>query len=212
MFLGVVKNNVLKKIASVFVTVILCISIALCCITIVKSALGMDKSIFGMRVFYLVSGSMEPTIPTGSAVLVRKCNSYKMDDVITFSSTDSRIYGYANTHRIVGINEENGQREYITKGDANPVADSTTVKENAIYGKVLCHTGRARWLGTLIGMLTTPLGFIAVIVVPVMAIIAVVMRNFTKEYKKAIAEEAKKNAESPAQAENMTNTDPNERE
>ena len=196
-----------KKIVSIIIAVILCISVGLCCITVVKSALGLDKSLFGLRVFYLVSGSMEPTIPTGAAVLVHKNAEYEVNDVITFESSDSYIYGLPNTHRIVGCTEINGQKAYITKGDANPVADTMAVKESAIYGKVICHTGKIRWLGTLIGMLTTPLGFIAVIVLPILLIVAILMRDFKKEYKAALAAEVESAAgAAPAngQSENET--------
>ena len=195
-----------KKILSIIIVVNMCISVLLCSIVIVKSALGMDKSVLGFRVFYLVSGSMEPTIPTGAAVLVHKSDDYQIDDVITFVSADASIYGYANTHRIIGEMEENGQKAYITKGDANPVADETIVPQDAIYGKVVWHTGRMHWLGTFIGMLTTPLGFITIIILPIMAIVAVLMRDFTNEYKAALAEELASAAQpvpsaEPAQAE-----------
>ena len=161
----------------------------LCCTVIIKSALGYDKSIFGYRVFYIVSGSMEPTIHTGAAVLVQKSDEYVLDDIITFESSDSAIYGYPNTHRIIDVAEENGKKVFTTKGDANPIADGYTVSEDAIYGKVVFHTGEMYWLGTLIGMMTTPLGFITVIILPILAIIAIMIRDFTKEYKAALVAE-----------------------
>ncbi len=161
----------------------------LCCTVIIKSALGYDKSILGYRVFYIVSGSMEPTIHTGAAVLVQKSDEYVLDDIITFESSDSAIYGYPNTHRIIDVAEENGKKVFTTKGDANPIADGYTVSEDAIYGKVVFHTGEMYWLGTLIGMMTTPLGFITVIILPILAIIAIMIRDFTKEYKAALVAE-----------------------
>ena len=182
--------TMLKKIVSVIIAIVLGISIALCCTVMVKSVLGMDKSLFGMRFFYLVSGSMEPTIPAGAAVVVKKGSSYEIGDVITFESSDAAINGFPNTHRIVERTEVNGRMVYTTRGDANPVADEAPVTETAIYGKVIMHTGKAMWLGTLIGMLTTPLGFITVIILPVLVIVAILMRDFTREYKAALAAEA----------------------
>ena len=179
----------LKKVLSVIIAIILSISVLLCCTVIIKSALGYDKSILGYRVFYIVSGSMEPTIHTGAAVLVQKSDEYVLDDIITFESSDSAIYGYPNTHRIIEVVEENGENVFITKGDANPVADIYTVPKDAIYGKVVFHTGEMYWLGTLIGMMTTPLGFITVIILPILAIIAIMVRDFTKEYKEALIAE-----------------------
>ena len=178
-----------KKVLSVIVAVILALSMILCCTVIIKSALGYEKSIFGYQVFYIVSGSMEPTIPTGAAILVRKSEQYEINDIITFESSDSAIYGYPNTHRIIDAVEENGKTAFITKGDANPTADAYLVTEDTIYGKVVCHTGKMYGLGTLIGMITTPFGFLTVILLPILLIVAVLVRDFTKDYKAALAAE-----------------------
>ena len=181
----------LKKILSGFVAVILALSVALCCTVVVKNALGLDKSIFGFRLFYIVSGSMEPTIPMGAAIVVHKSDAYHMDDIITFISSDTAIYGRPNTHRIVGQTEIDGQKAYITKGDANPIADELPVLEKDVYGKVVFNTGELYGLGTVLGMMTTPLGFVTVIILPILVIIAIMIRDFTKEYKEALAEEAR---------------------
>jgi hypothetical protein len=38
-------------------------------------------------------------------------------------------------------------------------------------------------VGTLLGLLTTPMGFIAVIMLPLLGLTMVLLRDFTKEYK-----------------------------
>ena len=169
----------MKKIISVLVTCILVCSIALCAIVTGKSMLGYEPTIFGLRCFYLVSGSMEPTIPTGSAVIVRKNNTgvYETGDVITFRSAEEAIYGMPNTHRIVEVVENGSGYIYITKGDANSSIDTTPVSGDQIYGKVIWNTGRMKWVGTLLGLLTTPMGFMAVIMLPTLALTVVLLRD-----------------------------------
>lgn len=178
----------MKKVISILVTCLLVISTTLCAVVAIKTATGHEPTILGHRCFYLVSGSMEPTIPTGAAVIVREnpAGTYEVGDVITFRSAESAIYGKPNTHRIVQVIAEGGEYCYITKGDANNTVDSATVRQQQIYGKVIWNTGSMLWVGTLLGLLTTPMGFLTVIVLPLLAITVVLMRDFTKEYKKAL--------------------------
>ena len=184
----------MKKVISVLVTVLLIASTALCSLVAMKSVMGKDASLFGLRCFYLVSGSMEPNIPMGAAVIVRKNPSgvYEEGDVITFLSYDQAIYGMPNTHRIAEVISEGGRQLYVTKGDANSHVDTDLVTTEQIYGKVIWNTGSMKWMGTVLGLITTPMGFMTVIILPLLGITAVLMRDFTKEYKKALESSAKK--------------------
>lgn len=90
--------------------------------------------VFGYQIYNVVSGSMEPAIPTGSLVYVSKTEpaDLKTDDVIAFySSADT---GAIITHRIVKNQVVSGQ--IITKGDANAAEDMIPVKYGQVLGKV----------------------------------------------------------------------------
>ena len=178
----------MKKIISILVTALLILSTVLCSILAIKTATGREPTILGLRCFYLVSGSMEPTIPTGAAVIVQTNyrGTYKVGDVITFRSDESAIYGMPNTHRIVDVIADGDSCRYVTKGDANNTVDQDTVSQDQIYGKVVWNTGSMKWVGTLLGLLTTPMGFIAVIMLPLLGLTMVLLRDFTKEYKKML--------------------------
>lgn len=56
----------------------------------------------------------------------------KVGDIISFRTGD-----YINTHRIIRIEEQNGEEVYITKGDNNKAEDRTPVKFHDIQGKYL---------------------------------------------------------------------------
>lgn len=72
--------------------------------------------------YVVLSGSMEPEIPTGSVVVVdgRK-KEWNPGDVITYRRGNMVV-----THRIVEKSEEG----YYTKGDANAEEDAGIVLEN----------------------------------------------------------------------------------
>ena len=71
---------------------------------------------FGFQIYTVISGSMEPAIPTGSLVYVRheEPDTIVKDDVIAFYSNNAD--GSIITHRVVSNSPAMGQ--FITKGDA----------------------------------------------------------------------------------------------
>lgn len=84
-----------------------------------------NKSLFGFRIYRVISGSMQPALQIGDVIIVKKSNNYSERDIITYSNGLTTI-----THRIIAINND----EVITKGDANEVNDKPINKEQ-IVGK-----------------------------------------------------------------------------
>ena len=87
--------------------------------------------VLGIRNFTVLSGSMEPNIPTGSLVLVAPQQTYKNGDVISFNQDGQLVI----THRVVKIVSEGAEKQYITKGDANKINDKALVPNNSVLGK-----------------------------------------------------------------------------
>jgi signal peptidase I len=75
----------------------------------------------------VVSGSMQPTLPLGSLVVVlpRDADAVRVGDVITFRppGDDTRTV----THRVVDVEGSGDDLRVHTRGDANPVADPWTL-------------------------------------------------------------------------------------
>ena len=91
--------------------------------------------LFGYHIYSVVSGSMEPAIPTGSLVYIRETapEDVEAEDVIAFySSADSASI---ITHRVVENRVLMG--EFITKGDANQTEDMNPVPYSNLIGKVV---------------------------------------------------------------------------
>ncbi|UOE24777.1 S26 family signal peptidase [Agromyces soli] len=90
------------------------------CIALVVAALA-----FNITIMLFATGSMSPTIPAGSAALVREipAGEVQLGDVVTVER-DGRL---PVTHRVVGVDASpsgDGERRALTlRGDANPVDD-----------------------------------------------------------------------------------------
>lgn len=112
------------------------------------------------------SGSMEPSIKTGSLVVVKSfpIDTYKVGDVITFGEDNSRQI--PTTHRIFSINAD--RTAFMTKGDANEEEDPQEVPISKVIGKVVFHVPYA---GYILDFARTPLGFTFLIGVPAGVII-----------------------------------------
>jgi signal peptidase I len=134
------KNKLIKRV-KLFLSVLWWSVLVLLVITLVNvlsaKMSGRVPSVFGYSVMHIESGSMEGEIPNGSYILIKKVepSEIKKDDIICFYSTDPKIYGIPNTHRVIEdpIYTENGI-EFITKGDANPKNDTETATGQRLIG------------------------------------------------------------------------------
>jgi signal peptidase I len=141
--------------------------------------------------FYVVlSGSMEPSIKTGSVIGVREEEKYEVKDIVTVKILENPNETY--THRIVKILEENDEIEYVTKGDANESEDIQTASEDLIIGKKLFSLPL---LGYVVNFAKNPTGFILMVIVPAIIIIASELNVVKEEFKKIIDSRKKKKNE-----------------
>lgn len=89
----------------------------------------------GYELYTVVSGSMEPAIPTGSLVYVENMDPTEVQegDVIAFYSAQDG--SSVITHRVVTNSTVMG--EFITKGDANEENDMSPIPYNHFIGRVV---------------------------------------------------------------------------
>ncbi len=124
---------------------------------------------FGWHLLTVMSGSMEPTIPVGSVVIERQFPAEEIHEgeVITFF-TPSTGPDTPVTHRVVGMETQDGQRRLVTKGDANDTEDTWTVNASQPVGRV---DGWLPYLGYLRAWLSTALARAIIIGVAVLGLI-----------------------------------------
>ena len=121
--------------------------------------------------YVIISGSMEPIIKVKDAVVIRRVDEkdIKRGDVVTYRSLDEAFYGILITHRVVNIEEKNGEKVYITKGDNNSTIDRTPVSFSQIQGKVVMRIPK---IGYLKYFLVNSYGWIMAVVIPSLAVIS----------------------------------------
>lgn len=156
-------------------------------VSVLRASAGKAPSVFGFSVLQVTSGSMEPEIPVGGIVVVRKVkpDSLKVGDVISFYSNDVDISGKVNTHRIIEIKQsESGEKIFRTKGDANEYADTAAVFEIDLVGKMIMNLGSVG--GSVFDVLRNPTIILIFIVLPLIFITlgeAVNLAKLIAEYK-----------------------------
>lgn len=101
-------------------------------ITVVGICIPMTvPRLFGYEAYTVVSGSMEPAIPVGSAIYLETAvpEDIVAGEVIAFYNGRAVV-----THRVVENRTVSG--EFITKGDANTENDMEPVPYAALIGKM----------------------------------------------------------------------------
>jgi len=130
----------------------------------------------GIRSFVVLTGSMQPKISVGSLIFTKNSPNYIVGDIIAYKQGNVTV-----THRIVGTEQKNAEIVFKTKGDANKVADKSTVGESSIYGK---ETLSIPYLGNVIFFMRSPAGFIISIIIPAILFIAFEFATIKKEMEK----------------------------
>lgn len=129
----------IKKVFNILFDVLFYIFIACIAIFLFSSfrakTNGTTPSVFGYSFYSVLTGSMEPTIKTGSIVVVKNANANEIEDedIITFKAGNK---GTLVTHRVKEI-VNNGNVEFVTQGDANNTVDGSIVTSENLVGKVV---------------------------------------------------------------------------
>ena len=120
--------------------------------------------------YTIISPSMTPNIKVYDVVFVKNVDtsSLKVNDVITFYSTNAFFGGTPITHRIVEIlNVPETGIMYRVKGDANEEADEEKVLPSNVIGKVMFKIPS---LGKLQFFLASKTGWLVAILIPAIII------------------------------------------
>jgi signal peptidase len=131
----------------------------------------------GYQMLIVRSGSMEPTIRTGSTVLVQPVApaTLRVGDVITYERADGPPVMV--THRIVEVLNAGPPPTFRTKGDANDTEDPYTVTFHTTGGKVIFAMPFA---GYFYNALALPAVRLVLIGVPVVYLSGAFLRDIWK--------------------------------
>lgn len=161
----------ISKIISYTLVVILMIIASFLLLYIITNKIAIKKGdtpMFGL--YTIISPSMSPNIEVYDVILIKKVDakSLKVDDIITFKSTNTFFGNTPITHRIVEIIDTSEGLKFTVKGDANAIEDVDKVIEDNIYGKVILRFPK---LGKIQYFLTSKKGWIAIVLIPTILII-----------------------------------------
>ena len=186
-------NAKTKKTLSVVANVLLWVFLAFAVVvtvyaTIVVTSSDGVPSVGGNVMITVQTPSMEGErgFSQGSLIFSKKltreeAHSLGVDDVITFWAGDLDGDGTndLNTHRIVEVVERtDGYTYYRTKGDNNPLADEKIVSDANVVA--LWNGSEWKGVGAILTFLTSSVGFLCVIVLPLLIFFGFEVFNFVK--------------------------------
>ncbi|MFC4405840.1 signal peptidase I [Haloarchaeobius iranensis] len=123
----------------------------------VPQVVGADAS------FVVISGSMEPAISVGDAVVVAAVDGdeVRVGDVITYVTADRAA---PTTHRVIEIQQTAAGPEFVTQGDNNEDPDASTVTPDRLVGRVLLTIP---FIGYVVEFVGTTTGFALLVATPI---------------------------------------------
>jgi signal peptidase len=123
---------------------------------------GVPQLVGADRSYVVLSGSMEPYMSAGDAVIVAAgpAASIRQGDVITYQ----RGGDIPTTHRVVErVTDEQGVA-FRTMGDANEDPDPALVRPASVVGEVVLVIP---YIGYVVQFANTPIGIVSLVVVPI---------------------------------------------
>ena len=129
------RKSPVAVLCSALGTVLLILLVVLCLPLTLPRVMGYD-------IYTVVSGSMEPAIPTGSLVYIENAQPEEIKEGEVIAFYGARDSAAVITHRVVENNTLMGQ--FTTKGDANEKADVNPVDYENFIGKAAMSIP---WLG-----------------------------------------------------------------
>lgn len=120
----------------------------------------------GYKLYTIQSGSMEPTLHTGSIVTVQPQADYQKGDIVTIR--ESPASNVTLTHRIVEVKTVDGRVQYVTRGDANNANDPEERPKTNVIGKEIATVP---YLGYILSYTKTKNGLLFLIIIPCIILI-----------------------------------------
>ncbi len=156
-----------KKILNIFIGIFIVLFLLVVCL---QRFTDNNLSLFGFRMFTVLTGSMEPKYNVGDVLFSKSIapEDIEVGDAISYLGASGDVANKVVTHEVVAIEtDENGEKLFHTKGIANIIEDPI-VHESQIYGKVIHKSAVLSFISNTI---RTPVGLVVLIIIPVFYII-----------------------------------------
>ena len=132
---------------------------------VVALSVAVLPRLVGYQTFVVQGGSMGDALPAGSIALTRQvpARAIAAGDIIVARGLEAGRR-QPTIHRVVAINDVDGQRIAQTRGDANNAADTEPL---VLPQEVIRVAYSVPWVGYLVALLGTPWGWGLLFVLPV---------------------------------------------
>jgi signal peptidase I len=129
--------------------------------------------LLGWQLQAVLSGSMSPTYPVGSLLVVGQIDASDVRAGMPIVFEDPQQPGRIVTHRVVAPVPDDASA-FRTRGDANAAMDPVAIPARLVRGKVLWSVSV---LGGLLDWLKWPNGFLLLVVSPAAALLVIELRR-----------------------------------
>ena len=173
----------------IITTVILIFSVCVMIFTVISvNTVGKDADFLGYKPYIVLSDSMRDTFAVGDLSVSAQADPETLEpgDIITFASIDPSNYGAVVTHKIREITEYEGEPAFVTYGTTTGVDDSYPVPFDNVIGE---YKFRLPKMGYFFEFLTTPAGYVTVILIPFLVLIALQGAKFFRLVRQYRAEQ-----------------------
>lgn len=183
-------KKVLNTVLSVILWIVILLAAVFSFVTLATKDQNQIASIAGYSPLTVQTDSMKPAFSSGDLIIIKKCDpdTLEVGDIVTFHTIIENQYAL-NTHRIKEITEENGIKNYVTKGDNNVLEDTHIITGADIAGK---YVTKIPIFGKLINFISGTVGFLVCIVFPLLIFFIYQIYQLIMiaiEMKKAVAAE-----------------------
>lgn len=202
-------KKALNLIKNIFVWLMVALAVCMMIFTVVSVNTfdRSDRSLFGLKMFIVLSDSMSKTdFDAGDLVLVKEVDpkDLKEGDIIAYTSQNTSNYGETVTHKIRRLTtDDNGAPGFITYGTTTDTDDETVVTYPYVLGKYKSHIPK---VGKFFMFLKTTPGYIVCILIPFLVLILIqglncirLFRRYKYEQEQEMKEEREKIAEERAE-------------
>lgn len=145
------QNKALKIIGEILYILLFIIVILMLIVVILQRVTDNSVTIGGYRMFTVATGSMVPQYEVGDILVSKEIepSDIKVGDDIVYRGKEGSFKDKVVTHRVISIEQENGEYKIITKGIANQEQDPEITDEQ-VYGKVVYKVQTLSFISKLI--------------------------------------------------------------
>lgn len=181
------SKKILGLVKDIIVWFVMAVAVIMMVFTIVSVSTfdRADRSLFGYKVFVVMSDSMSATdFDAGDLIFVKETDpaELKPGDIVSYLSTNTENYGAVVTHKIRRLTtDDNGNPGFVTYGTTTDTDDANVVTYDNIIGQ---YKAKLPGVGRFFRFLKTTPGYIVCIFLPFLILILVQGVNSIKLFQR----------------------------